>query len=207
MIHYDTITEKMRFVGKIINDNLSPEFYLAGGTALSLQIGHRASIDLDYFINSHIDTIELKKQILDIFVDKNIEFVFEQKDTLWCIVDGVKVSFISRFDNLLGEVSDVGDFRLVSIKDILLMKLSAICSREEYKDYFDLACISQITDVRSWVSWWQEVYKNSDPISFIIALSAIDQIPIITLDTRNEFINIKTQEILRKVNAEMSDLF
>ena len=35
-----------------IFDNLDSHFYLAGGTALSLQVGHRKSIDLDYFINT-----------------------------------------------------------------------------------------------------------------------------------------------------------
>lgn len=207
MIHYDTISRKMRTIAKSLFDNFSSEFYLAGGTALSLQIGHRTSMDLDYFINAHLDTPKLKNLISEVFKNNKVNFVFEEKDTLWCLIDGLKISFISRFDNLLENILVVEDFRLAQIKDITVMKLSAICAREEYKDYFDLACIATITDARSWRAWWQEMYKNSDPISFMIALSSIDQILEIKLDIKEEFKNINPKIILSKVTKEMGEFF
>lgn len=203
MIYYETITEKMREIARLIFHNLDSRYYLAGGTALSLQIGHRKSIDLDYFINSDIDTLRLKNDISNIFKNFPIEFVFEEKNTLWCTVDGVKVSFISRFDSLLEEVLIIDDFRLAQIKDLTIMKLSAICGREEYKDYFDLACISTITDVRRWNTWWQEVYTNSDPISYIIALASVDNVPEIPLNIEAGFKNISTKSIIHKLVIEI----
>lgn len=203
MIYYNTITDKMREVALIIFNNLDTDYYLAGGTALSLQINSRKSIDLDYFINKDIDTFKLKNDISGIFKDFKIEFIFEEKNTLWCIIDGVKVSFISRYDSLLDEVLVVDDFRLAQIKDLTIMKLSAVCSREEYKDYFDLACISTTTDVRSWNTWWQEIYKNSDPISYMIALANVDAITDIPLDIEDEFKMISTKNLIHKALFEM----
>jgi predicted nucleotidyltransferase component of viral defense system len=205
MIYKETTTEKMQNIAQAIFDNLEKEYYLAGGTALALQIGHRKSIDLDYFINGNIDILKLKNRISEIFKGHEIEFTFEEKNTLWCIIDMVKVSFISRFDALMDGVLTVDNFRLASINDLTAMKLSAICGREEYKDYFDLACLATITDVRSWNTWWQKVYKNSDPISFIIALANINNIQDIPLDIENKFIGISPKEILPKAVLEIKN--
>lgn len=205
MIYYETITEEMRNIGEIIFNNFDSKYYLAGGTALSLQIGHRKSIDLDYFINDDIDTLKLKNTISDTFKDLKVEFIFEEKNTLWCMINGVKISFVSRFDTLLEEVLVIDDFRLVQINDLTIMKLSAICGREEYKDYFDLACISTITDVRLWYKWWQEVYKNNDPISFMIALANVDYIQEIPLNIENKFKAISTKNVLHRTVAEIKN--
>jgi len=203
MIYSETITEKMRSIAGIIFDNFNDKYYLAGGTALSLQIGNRKSVDLDYFINDNIDTLKLKDDISDFFKSFSIKFIFEEKNTLWCTIDGVKISFISRFDVLLENVLIVDDFRLAQIKDITVMKLSAICGREEYKDYFDLACISTNTDSRSWNTWWQEVYKNNDPISYMIALANVDNIQEIPLNIENRFEAISTKNTIHKIVTEM----
>jgi len=203
MIYNETITEKMGNIAEVIFNNFNSEYYLAGGTAIALQVGHRESIDLDYFINENIDTLKLKNLISDSFKSQKIEFTFEEKNTLWCAIDGVKISFISRFDPLISEVLIIDDFRLAQVNDLVVMKLSAICGREEYKDYFDLACLSTVTDARSWNTWWQEVYKNSDPISFIIALANTDNIPEIPLDTKDKFKNISPKKILSKAVFEI----
>jgi hypothetical protein len=173
MLHYETITKEMHGVGKIIFNTFSDEFYLAGAPALALHIGHRSSIDLDYFSPHHIDTGVLKNEILNTFISHTVKITYEEKDTLWCSIDGIKVSFITRADALLKPVIVDDSFRLASIEDLTVMKLSAICGRDEYKDYFDLACISQITDVRSWITWWQNVYEHIDVTGWIVALGSV----------------------------------
>jgi len=203
MIYRETITDKMQEISQIVFDNFDKNYYLAGGTAIALQIGHRKSVDLDYFINQDIDTFKLKNIIQNAFIGKQIEFTFEEKNTLWCIIDKVKVSFISRFDPLIDDVLITENFRLAQINDLVVMKLSAICGREEYKDYFDLACLANITDVRLWNTWWQKVYKNSDPISFMIALANTKNVLKIPLDIESNFKNISPEEILSKVVFEI----
>lgn len=177
----------MRTVAHGVLENFDADYYLAGGTALALRIGHRKSVDLDYFIAKPIDTMALKQKIQEVFSGAKVEIIFEEKNTLWCVIDGVKVSFISRFDTLLDSVLALDDFRLVSIKDITIMKLMAVCGREEYKDYFDLACIALETDIRSWVFWWQEVYPGQDVISWIVALSAVTEVQEIPLEIQESF--------------------
>ncbi|MBI5817068.1 MAG: nucleotidyl transferase AbiEii/AbiGii toxin family protein [Candidatus Yonathbacteria bacterium] len=182
---------------------MDSNYYLAGGTALSLLLGHRKSVDMDYFINGQIDTERLNLQLIEMFGIDKVKITFQEKDTLWVNIDGVKVFFITRLSALLKPISDQEDFRLAQLEDITIMKLSAICSRDEYKDYFDLACLASVTDVRSWVPWWQKLFPNNDPISWMVALSAVDQIPIIPLNVQSNFLAIDPIKIIKKSELEI----
>lgn len=204
ILRQETITDTMRAVARVVFDNLDPEYYLAGGTALALYIGHRKSVDLDYFIAKPIDTLALKNKLTLVFPKATVEIIFETKNTLWCIIDGVKVSFISRLENPLEPVKSVDFFRLASIKDITVMKLVAICGREEYKDYFDLACLAKETDVRSWISWWQEVYPEQDIMSWVVALSAVDSIQKIPLEITENFMKKDVSDIIKNIVHEIT---
>ena len=169
MIHFETITPKMREIAQVVQARLDSAYYLAGGTALALLSGHRESIDLDYFTPLPIDTGRLKTLLLELFPET--VFTYEEIDTLWCRIDEVKVSFISRPVPLLGTTQEEGEFRLASVQDLVVMKLNAICGRDEYKDYYDLAELARLTDVREWGAFWKKVYPQSDPITWIVDLS------------------------------------
>ncbi|MHB8860674.1 MAG: nucleotidyl transferase AbiEii/AbiGii toxin family protein [Minisyncoccota bacterium] len=202
-LHSETITDAMAAIAKVIFEVLDEQYYLAGGTALALRLGHRKSVDLDYFINKEIDTLHLKNEILELFPSAKTRILFEEKNTLWCFINGVKVSFISRFDTLLEPIEIVDNFRLAGLKDITVMKLSAICGREEYKDYFDLACIAGVTDSRAWVEWWSLVYPQVDSTSFIVALAYANQMPPVPLDAYNQ---IDVKKILSATTEAITDV-
>lgn len=200
------ITSAMNEIAQGIFSGCDPEYYLAGGTALALQIGHRKSVDLDYFIAQHIDTKQLRDQLEDIFQSRTVQVTFEQKNTLWCLIDNVKISFISRTDALLQPVFIKDNFRLASITDITIMKLSAICSREEYKDYFDLACIARQADVRNWLSYWDTIYPNADPTSWLVALADVHSIQTVPLDIFPPYDQINTQKIIQQTVSDITKL-
>ena len=119
-------------------------FYLAGGTALALQIGHRDSVDFDFFKPDPFDT----KQFLDLlqqsFTGQEVVKVQDERDTLTVIVDtAIKLSFMSYPYPLLRPLVDAGPFDMADIHDIGCMKLSAITGRAAMKDYVDLYFILQ----------------------------------------------------------------
>ena len=203
-LHIETITSAMHHIARKVFEDIDTGYYLAGGTALALFLGHRKSVDLDYFIAKPIDTLALKNTLNDTFSSEKVEILFETKNTLWCVIDGVKVSFISRFDALLEPAQPIDFFRFASVKDITVMKLVAVCGREEYKDYFDLACITKATDVRSWASWWQEVYPEQDIMSWIVALSAVDSIQKIPLEIAEDFKNKDVSGVVKSIVREVT---
>ena len=94
-MHPKTINKKTKYVLEKIaasNDLLLKKFYLAGGTALAIQLGHRESIDLDWFIKSGYSTSVLKKKLARL---GKFELDGEERGTINGKLDKVKVSFFS----------------------------------------------------------------------------------------------------------------
>jgi hypothetical protein len=124
--------------------NLKESFYLAGGTALALQIGHRDSVDFDFFKNGEIDTKKLFDNVKEIFKGHKLLKIQEESNTLGLIIDdSVKVSFFGYKYGLIESTINEENLTLASIKDIGCMKLSAITGRASNKDYIDIYYILQ----------------------------------------------------------------
>lgn len=110
------------------------QWYLAGGTALALQLGHRTSVDLDFF-GPNDPSLQLREAIRNA---GTFELVNEDAGTYDGVLDNVKVSFMRYAYPLLGDAVLFGSVFLASIPDISTMKLSAISSRGSKKDFIDL---------------------------------------------------------------------
>lgn len=113
-------------------------FYLAGGTALALRIGHRESQDFDFF--SQTPNIEPIRAWIDTMSDVIIRDA--NADTIHAEISGVKVSFIAGYRYpLLATPVAAGTLAMADVLDIALMKLLAITHRATIRDYLDLAVI------------------------------------------------------------------
>lgn len=118
---------------------LKGRFYLAGGTALALQMGHRDSIDFDFFSEHPFDTVALYGELTSLFSKHGLLKTQEEKNTLSLIIDGtIRMSFFSYPYPLLQPLVEEPYLNLASIEDIACMKLSAITGRAVEKDYVDL---------------------------------------------------------------------
>lgn len=122
-------------------------FYLAGGTALALQVGHRDSIDFDFFKEASFDTQQLFVALARSFDPGMVVKVQDERDTLTVLVeDVIKLSFMSYPYPLLRPLISTAYMDLADILDVGCMKLSAITGRAAMKDYVDLYFIlRQIT--------------------------------------------------------------
>jgi len=131
-----------KLLDKIKDQNWLKEFYLAGGTALALYLGHRQSIDLDWFTPKSFNTKILLKKLQKI---GRFELINEEENTLEGYLDGVKLSFMTYPYGLLDKKEKLfGQVFLASKLDIALMKLSAIAGRNAKKDFIDLYYYLQI---------------------------------------------------------------
>lgn len=140
---YDILDENRKTVLPLFRP-FKKRFYLAGGTGLALQLGHRDSVDFDFFTQDHFDTGKLFDELLDILGGRKIVRTLEEKDSLYITVDGeIKLSFLRYPYILIKECLDEENFRIASIEDIACMKLSAIVSRAIEKDFVDLYFIVQ----------------------------------------------------------------
>jgi hypothetical protein len=111
---------------------------LAGGTGLALRLGHRVSLDFDFF---RIDGFSQDRLVGCLRDAGAVEVLQEDDRTLTAIVDQVKVSFFSVPDGFLFPSTPFSFFELADPRDIALMKLAAISGRGSRKDFIDLYTI------------------------------------------------------------------
>lgn len=114
---------------------LIKDFYLAGGTACALHLGHRLSFDLDFFTPSHFD----QKKITD-WLRKAGKFKQDQvkKDALLGELSGIKISFFRYDYPLIGRTEFFDGIKVLSEKDLIAMKIDTISSRGTRRDFIDL---------------------------------------------------------------------
>jgi len=141
---------------KIRETQVLENFYLAGGTALSLILGHRKSIDLDFFSSSFpkFEILVAKLKTL------NPKVINQDKGTLDLYIDGVKVSFLEYKYPLVGDFLEFDQVKVASLEDIACMKLSAISSRGSKKDFIDLYFILQKFSLGELLALFEKKFKG-----------------------------------------------
>lgn len=137
------------------------DFYLAGGTALALQIGHRLSTDLDWF-SAHrtLLAVEREQIYLSLQTDEQLQIVSEQDGMLFVRLLGTDVSFIFQQHPLLQPTTAYKGVQLASPIDIGLMKLAAINSCGTRRDFVDLYCLREIASLEQLLALIPQKYAN-----------------------------------------------
>ncbi len=143
-VHWQTITPAMREVLRFMGQQpFAKRFYLAGGTALALRLGHRVSVDLDFFSATDEITRPTRQEILTALTPLSPLTLEEADGNLLLEVSGLHVGFFGYGYNLLEATDHVENVALAAIVDIGLMKLDALISRGSRKDFYDLYFIAQ----------------------------------------------------------------
>ena len=135
------------------------DFVLVGGTALSLQIGHQISIDLDMFSNCDFDANELRQFIEDDYADFDTMLI--RSASLITTINRIKVDFIRFKYGFQYPVIVRNGIRLADIKDIAAMKLDAITGRGKKKDFFDLFYLLKRFTLPELLKLYQAKYKHT----------------------------------------------
>ena len=117
------LPENLKLFQELQEDELLKNFFLVGGTALALQLGHRLSIDLDFFCGEDFETEAIQNHL-----SKNYGFYadFITKNTLKGFIRDVKVDLITHAYPLIHPLLKHENLRLASLEDIAAMKLNAI---------------------------------------------------------------------------------
>jgi predicted nucleotidyltransferase component of viral defense system len=149
------------------------KFVLVGGTALSLQIGHRKSEDLDMFSPEPFETAELKSHLEDNFSSFNIDL--ERTNSLITTINTIKVDFIRFKYGFDYPFIKHNKIRLANIKDIAPMKLDAISGRGKKKDFFDLYFLLKQFSLTELLSLYQAKYKHTSIFHVIKSINYFEE--------------------------------
>lgn len=111
-------------------------WYMVGGTAIALHIGHRRSIDFDLFTSSEINKSRLKGQLLKIPFKQYP--VFEDFDQLHLVMNEVKLTFFSYPYEIKHPIGVDSVITMPSLLSLSAMKAFALGRRAKWKDYVDM---------------------------------------------------------------------
>lgn len=168
----------------------TPEmFTLYGDTALALHLGHRTSVDFDFFSNTPCDPDELTQSLPYL---KDAERIQVAPNILTCRVDRGGPVLISFFGNLgLGQVAAREHVQgmalsVASLLDLAGTKVAVVQKRAEVKDYLDIdALLQHSIDLPTALAAGVVVYGRSfNPFITLKALSYFDDVPTLADSVR-----------------------
>lgn len=176
-IHWDILDRKRKSILPLFKDFTDEGFYLAGGTGLALQIGHRDSIDFDFFKKDDFETAVLIEKLESVFKNHELSITQQDKNTVSCSVDNdICLSFFGYNYTLLKPLIRTDYIEIASIEDIACMKLSAIMGRAAEKDYVDLFFILQKISLDDLLDSCRKKYRSLNEMIIIKSLSFFEDV-------------------------------
>ena len=146
-LHYNTVSKPLlECLQKLMANAVFDNFVLVGGTALSLQLGHRMSIDIDLFtaidygsmnledIKSTLSTIFPYTERLEKLSERNLGYSVYIGNSK---AESVKLDMYYT-ENFIAPIVQQDGLRLASVQDIAAMKMQAIVNSKRKKDFWDI---------------------------------------------------------------------
>jgi len=146
-------------VRNLVRERLTQDWVLAGGTGLALQLGHRRSLDLDFFRRESFNDAQLLQQL-----QRFPEFSLTGRDrqTLHVRISGVKISFLGYDYPVLFPCRPFLEVPVADPKDIGSMKISAIAGRGTRRDFVDLYMVARQEGLKALLDLFQRKFAEAN---------------------------------------------
>ncbi|MCC5917812.1 MAG: nucleotidyl transferase AbiEii/AbiGii toxin family protein [Cryomorphaceae bacterium] len=160
MLQTQTVSEAtLALIKRLMLDKHLQDFYLVGGTALALQLGHRKSIDIDLFTGTDFDALKMRDYLVD---EHKAEVSYIGTNTFLGYINDIKVDLIAHKYPLINPVGSVDGIRMVSLNDIAAMKFNAIVQDgSRLKDFVDVSCLLQHFSLQSMLDAYEKKYEEA----------------------------------------------
>ena len=175
MLYYNTVNDLLKnSLITLMDAPIFQNFRLVGGTALSFQIGHRESIDIDLFSDAEYGTLNFKE--IEDFLKNNFEYV----DFLDVSPAMGKAYFIGDNENntikldifytdtFIQPFIEVDGIRMATIEEIIAMKIDVIQRGGRKKDYWDLHNLLDSYSISQMIELHEQRYPYSHDKDLII---------------------------------------
>ncbi|WP_316754616.1 nucleotidyl transferase AbiEii/AbiGii toxin family protein [Pedobacter aquatilis] len=161
MLHKETVKSgTLDLIQSLMKDNQLDAFYLVGGTALSLRIGHRESIDIDLFSSSDFDGNEIAEHLRKNY---GAEVKRYKENYASGSIGEVDFDFISHKYPSIKPIENIEGIRMMSNQDISAMKINAIVnSGQRIKDFIDIHYLLKELPLDEIIGFYCQKYPNVD---------------------------------------------
>ncbi|WP_455585189.1 nucleotidyl transferase AbiEii/AbiGii toxin family protein [Bacteroides sp.] len=202
MLHLSTVDpQTLELLRQLQNISILSDTRLVGGTALALQIGHRKSIDLDFF-----GTIKAEKDELVAALEQvaPLTILKDSPRIHIYMLNNVKIDIVDYRYPWIDNVVMKQGIRMASLKDIAAMKITAIVGRGTKKDFIDIAFLLQRFSISNILDFYSQKYSDGSTFMAVKSLAYFDDadddiMPYMFTDISWETIK---RQILSKVSAQ-----
>lgn len=172
MLHRETVEpHTLELLIHLMGLEYFDEYKLVGGTALSLQYGHRISVDLYFFGQPKFD---LKNFEIEITQSHEINIFRKTKFIQQMNVSNVKVDIVEYPYAWIDDTIDIEGIRMASDKDIAAMKINAITNRGSKKDFVDLYALLKKYSYDEIMSFYLDKYPDGNKLLAVRSLGYFD---------------------------------
>jgi len=199
MLHTEAIeASTLELIKSLQSKEYLKGFYLVGGTALALYLGHRRSIDIDLFSNFAFDASALLENIHQ---DFKFQVSFTASNTLKGSILDTKVDILAHRYEYLNTPKNLDGISLSSEQDIIAMKLNAIStSGQRSKDFIDIYYLLNKFKISDMLGFYKRKYKQENDSAIVKSLIYFDDVdlsdwPILQLNPK-----LKWSEVKRKID-------
>ena len=147
----DTI-RAFKLVSKI---DIVKKSYLAGGTALALHLGHRISVDLDFFTKEEFDEKTLSQNLKKLPEFKEDGTAWK---TVWGKIGETKFSLFYYQYPLIKKTMIFEGIQILSLEDIAAMKIHALEDRGTKRDFIDLYFLAKEFSLEQMLQFYGRKY-------------------------------------------------
>ena len=175
-LHWECVPQPVHdLMVKVGRYSFAHRFYLAGGTALALQLGHRISVDLDFFSATDELLDESRRKIVETLRREHpVEVLESTVGNLLLRIGQTHIGFFSYGYALLEPTFSVLGVEVASLLDIGMMKLDALISRGARKDFYDLYFIAQYIPIEEMLRRGPEKYPHAKDYAMMALVSMTD---------------------------------
>lgn len=146
--HFDILPDNQKKLWPHLKATVDMGFILYGGTAIALQLGHRVSVDFDFFSSESLDERKVTELLQAIPVLAESQETYREPNTRYYeTATGVKVSFFGGIGfvkkGFPAIISPDAVLKMAPLQNLLATKLKVLMDRVEAKDYQDIAAMCQ----------------------------------------------------------------
>jgi len=196
----ETIEEHtLELIKALQNKEYLDGFYLVGGTALALYMGHRRSDDIDLFTNTAFDSAGLLENIHQ---DFPYQLSYTANNTLKGSIYNLKVDLLAHRYPYLQPPAQVDGIHVLSLPDIAAMKLNAIStSGQRSKDFVDMYYLSGMFDMESMLSFYKAKYNQENDTFILKSLIYFDEVDLSDWPVLIKNPELKWQDIRKRLTT------
>jgi predicted nucleotidyltransferase component of viral defense system len=156
------VQEMINLIKELQGNSLFKDHVLVGGTALTLQLGHRTSTDIDLFTTKTQNAVELIDYFNKNYENTNVHIATNDFTRIY--VNDIKVEMVQYEEKIVEEPINEEGIRMLGINEIAAMKLNTIIHRSQPRDFIDVAYLLKEMPLEKMFDLFKERYDSISPL-------------------------------------------